>query len=150
MTRINADLKPELLLDQHLMAEYRELPMVFASLSRSMRSRSVKSILSSIPEKFTLNKGHVTFFYDKLLFLHNRYERLVNELYSRGYCLSEDRETYDYTKYPKEFQNNWYSTKEEDLIVVKRILEKHKMKPNWYKYKSDPIHTDLYRIMLTS
>lgn len=150
MTRINSNLKPELLLDQHLMAEYRELPMVFAALRRSLRTKSVRDVLESIPPRFTLNEGHVTFFYDKLLFLHNRYERLKDELRTRGVQISEDRAMYDYLEYPKEFQNNWTSTKIDDLVVITRIQEKHQMKPDWYKYLGDPITPDAYSYIILS
>ena len=61
MTRINA-VHPTVLTDQHLMAEYRELTMVMGSLKRSLNS---KNGLPPIPEKYTLNAGHVTFFYNK-------------------------------------------------------------------------------------
>lgn len=150
MTRINSNVKPELLLDQHLMAEYRELPMVFASLKRSLKTKSVSEVLASIPPLFTLNEGHVTFFYDKLLFLHNRYEFLKDELRSRGFQLDDDRAMYDYLEYPVEFQNDWVSTKDEDKVVITRILEKHAMKPEWYKYNGDPIHPDAYSLIIFS
>lgn len=150
MTRINSNVKPELLLDQHLMAEYRELPMVFASLKRSLKTKSISDVLSSIPPLFTLNEGHVTFFYDKLLFLHNRYEFLKDELRSRGFQLSDDRAMYDYLEYPTEFQNDWVSTKDEDKVVITRILEKHAMKPEWYKYLGDPIDPDAYSLIIFS
>jgi len=85
MTRINSDIDPKQLMDQHLMAEYRELPMVLSSLRRSLRTQSEREILKKIPPRFTLNKGHVLFFYNKLTFLKDRYTRIVDELLNRGY-----------------------------------------------------------------
>lgn len=74
MTRINANLDSTILTDQHLMAEYRELPMVISSLRRSLKTQSVNKVLKRIPKQFTLNKGHCLFFYNKLGFLGYRYE----------------------------------------------------------------------------
>lgn len=147
MTRINSNLNPEILFDQHLMAEYRELPMVYGSLTRSLRTQSVDKILSKIPRTFTLNKGHVTFFYDKLLFLEKRYERLKNHLIDRGFKLNENRNRYDINLFPKEFLNDWDSSKHDDEIVLLRIKEKFSMKPSWYRYYGQKIKMENYNDM---
>ena len=68
MTRINL-VSPEELTDQHLMAEWREIKMVPAALRRSLRTQSTQAVLKKIPSAFTLNKGHVTFFYNKIDYL---------------------------------------------------------------------------------
>ena len=138
MTRINADLRPRVLTDQHLMAEYRELPMVMASLRRSLRTRSVADIISGIPSEFTLNRGHVTFFYDKLLFLEERYGRLVAELQSRKFSLDPGRQL-DFTGIPPEFFNDWKQTTEAAETVRERIEGKLLMKPGWYRFRGCPI-----------
>ena len=62
MTRINIINVSELT-DQHLIAEYREITMVPAALNRTINSRNGLDV-NNIPKEFTLNKGHVTFFYD--------------------------------------------------------------------------------------
>ena len=62
MTRINI-IPVEDLTDQHLMAEYREIFMIGPALQKSLQSESWNS--NKIPNKFTLGKGHVMFFYDK-------------------------------------------------------------------------------------
>ena len=64
MTRINL-VNPKELTDQHLVAEYREIFMVGSSLQRSMKSKSWNKTINNIPKEFTLNKGHVTFLYNK-------------------------------------------------------------------------------------
>lgn len=139
MTRINSNLDPSILLDQHLMAEYRELPMVFAALKRSLRTKTTSSILESIPKKYTLGSGHVTFFYDKLLFLEKRYDRLILQLRARGYNLDANRHTYNSNDYPAEFLKDCDSTIDDDRLVVKRIREKYDMKPEWYKYFGEKV-----------
>ena len=74
MTRINV-VPPSELCDKHLIAEYRELPRVFA-LARPCQDA---------PKEYTLGKGHVKFFYDKLAFLRSRFINLVAECERRGF-----------------------------------------------------------------
>ena len=133
MTRINSNVDPKKLMDQHLMAEYRELPMVLASLRRSLKTQSEREVLKKIPPRFTLNRGHVLFFYNKLTFLKNRYDRLVNELHNRGYNLDQNR-TLDLNGIPSTFFNDWTATPADDAVLEQRIKEKIAMKPSWYKY----------------
>lgn len=80
MTRINADIDPALLERRHLVAELREIAMVPASLKRSLRTLTPESILPRIPKEFTLNDGHVLFFYDKIEFLRRRFKKLCEEM----------------------------------------------------------------------
>lgn len=82
MTRINI-IPVEALTGQHLVAEYRELPRVFALAHKA--SLSSKPFANRQPKEYTLGTGHVLFFYDKLLFLANRHKQLVNEMLARGY-----------------------------------------------------------------
>ena len=138
MTRINADYELKKLTDQHVMAEYRELPMVIAALKRSLRTQPINTVLKKIPNSFTLNKGHVTFFYNKLTFLSNRYERLIVELKERGYKLDENR-TLDFEGIPEVFFRDWKANDKDNLIIEARISEKIQMKPQWYKYYGKPI-----------
>jgi deoxyribonuclease (pyrimidine dimer) len=133
MTRINADYELKKLMDQHLMAEYRELPMVIAALKRSLRTQPVNTVLKKIPNSFTLNSGHVTFFYNKLTFLSKRYDRLVIELKERGYKLDGERKL-DFTGIPEVFFRDWQARDKDNLLVEARINEKIQMKPQWYKY----------------
>ena len=62
MTRINL-VEPSELTDQHLIAEYREITMVPGSLKRTLVSKSGYQE-KKVPKKFTLNGGHVYFFYN--------------------------------------------------------------------------------------
>jgi deoxyribonuclease (pyrimidine dimer) len=145
MTRINAGLSPKILTDQHLMAEYRELPMVYASLRRSRKTQTDSYILWSIPTQFTLNTGHVKFFYNKLEYLEQRYELLKQELYNRNYKLDPTRIYTDKVKmFPSHFYNNWYPDKTDNEIIKNRIVEKIKLKPTWYKYNNRPIEANEY------
>ena len=87
MTRINL-VPVQDLADQHLFAEWREIKMVPAALRRSLKTRNIGDILAGVPKRYTLNKGHVTFFFNKMLFLYDRYCELTEELDDRGYKLT--------------------------------------------------------------
>lgn len=132
MTRINL-VPPDELADQHLMAEYREMPMVPAALRRSLKTRKAEDIVKGIPKEFTLNKGHVTFFYDKLVYLKKRYEIVCDELRARGFNLDEKR-VLNIDNFPQNFYNDYVPTNTAYAIIRARIAERIAMKPNWYRY----------------
>lgn len=78
MTRINT-IDPADLLDQHLMAEYRELPRIFGVADPRR---------SGLPSSYRMGAGHVLFFFDKTSWLAQRHAAIVRELVVRGYNLS--------------------------------------------------------------
>ena len=83
MTRINL-VDPRTLDSRHLVAEYRELPRVFA-LIRADDARRAAGRTSPAPgPTYVLGKGHVRFFYDKALWLLERQKSLVAEMHRRG------------------------------------------------------------------
>lgn len=129
MTRINL-IDPEELHDQHLVAEYRELFMVGSSLQRSLKSPNWN--LAKIPKSFTLNKGHVSFFYDKGRYLSKRYKLLIKEMKNRGMNPDPDR-VFKREQWPDEFYLDWVASDHDKAIIRERIQEKIDMKPNWYK-----------------
>jgi deoxyribonuclease (pyrimidine dimer) len=149
MTRINV-IEPKQLTDQHLMAEYRELPMVGSALKRSIRS---KNGVPKIPSKYTLNTGHVTFFYNLGAYLERRYKSLIDELNNRGYKLDENR-IVDFDVFKDNgMYNDWNPDEPALRINVERIKQKLDMKIDWYKHYGKPIldkhevlnPTELYR-----
>ena len=132
MTRINSNLNPKILKRMHLVAELREITMVPASLRRSLRTIDASKIKNSIPKKFTLNAGHVKFFYDKLGFLQNRFNDLATEMERRGYKPDRSRiKAFD--GFDTMWYNSWSSTKDDDAIVVERINFRISQKPHLYK-----------------
>ena len=80
MTRINL-IDPSELHQKHLVAEYREIVRVF-DLARKCQHELHKK---KIPGAYTLGTGHVTFFYDKLRFVSDRYDSLCVEMVNRGF-----------------------------------------------------------------
>lgn len=132
MTRINSNLDPKLLKRMHLIAELREITMVPAALRRSLRTKTPGDILASIPKKFTLNAGHVKFFYDKQAFLHRRFDRLAEEMERRGYSPDRQRAQAFYG-FDAMWLNDWDSTATDDNIVIERINFRISQKPHLYK-----------------
>ena len=130
MTRINL-INVNELSDQHLIAEYREITMVPAALKRTLNSRN-GLILKNIPKNFTLNKGHVTFFYNKGQYLFNRYRLLINEMKKRGFYVDQTRK-FPKEVFPSELYNDWKPSSDDQKIIRKRISEKIQQKPNWYR-----------------
>ncbi len=146
MTRINV-IKPQYLLDQHLQAEYRELPMVNASLRRSLESPNWCTI--KFPCNYTLNTGHVTFFYNKHVFLKHRWHLLTAELRRRGVNVNPDERAVDFSVFDEvpidRKADAWQPTKADVQINVERILQRVSEKPNWYRYKNKPVTYIWYR-----
>jgi deoxyribonuclease (pyrimidine dimer) len=129
MTRINI-VEPFELTDQHLVAEYREIFMVGSSLQRSLKSKSWD--INSIPKRYTLNTGHVKFFYNKGKYLSKRYDELRKEMKSRGMNPDSSR-VFKREQWPNELWNDWRPRIEDYKIIRQRIKEKIDMKPDWYR-----------------
>lgn len=131
MTRINSNISPKLLKRMHLVAELREITMVTGSLRRSLMTSSKLMVLAGIPKKFTLNTGHVKFFYNKLTFLQKRFDTLCDEMERRGYNPDRSRRT-AFDGFDDRFYNDWTSTPEDDNIVHERIALRISQKPHLY------------------
>jgi deoxyribonuclease (pyrimidine dimer) len=129
MTRINV-VDPSELHDQHLVAEYREIFMVGSALQRSLRSPNWN--VNRIPKSFTLNKGHVSFFYDKGAYLHQRYLSLIAEMQKRGMNPDPER-TFKTEQWPTDLYLDWIPSETDKEIVRTRIRERIAEKPHWYR-----------------
>lgn len=90
MTRINAFIPVEELSDKHLIAEHREIKRIPNMVG------SGKAKLENIPEQFTLGKGHVKFFYNKLKYLYLRYAELYYECKKRGFNVTNYKGAWDF------------------------------------------------------
>lgn len=145
MTRINlvhvADLA-----DQHLFAEWREIKMVPAALRRSLKTRNIDDILAGIPKRYTLNKGHVTFFFNKMLFLYDRYNELTEELDTRGYKLTyHDLNFIFFRDIPEVFRTQeWEPNDDDKKVNIARILLRISEKPDWYKFQGEKLEPSFY------
>lgn len=137
MTRINL-VPPRELADQHLFAEFREIKMIPPSLRRSLVARGSMGVYLSIPAAYTLGKGHVSFFYDKGMYLVKRYEEIRKELNRRKINYNKDAlfdPEFTFTKFPI-LCRNYVPTEAALALIRARIAEKIAMKPDWYRWTS--------------
>jgi len=140
MTRINI-IDPKELADQHLVAEYREIFMVGSALQRSLKSPKWNETKETLPKDYTLNKGHIKFFFNKGEYLHDRYLDLIEEMKMRGMKPDPSR-VFKREQWPDELYKNW-KPNDKDLKIIKiRLQEKIDMKPDWYRY-SERIYGDM-------
>ena len=131
MTRINI-IEPRELTDQHLIAEYREIFMVGGSLNRTLNSK-VGYREDRVPKQYTLNTGHVYFFYNKGKYLHRRYKQLITEMKRRGFTPDKTRVFPTSVFKDNGLYNDWIPRVEDYKIIRQRIEEKIAMKPEWYR-----------------
>ena len=119
MTRINI-VPPSELTDQHLIAEYREITMVPAALKRTLLSKGGLR-KNKISTHYTLNTGHVYFFYNKGKYLHRRYDELIREMRLRGFTPDPNR-VFPYEVFMNnDLYNDWTPTIEDYKIILERI-----------------------------
>lgn len=116
MTRINLGIPPAQLTNKHLIAEHRELKRVPNAIAKG------KYNLKNIPSQFTLGKGHVSFFYDKLGYLKDRYVDLYNECLLRGFNVQNYEASWDGV--PQELMNGYVPTVRDIEIIRERIAER--------------------------
>jgi len=117
MTRINAGIPPSRLHDKHLLAEFRELTRI----PNAVRTRKA-DLTHPIPDVFTLGKGPVRFFYDKLGYLKTRYTSLCQECVHRGFKVTPHPEAWE--GIPKTYMNTWKPQKQDIALIEARIQER--------------------------
>lgn len=126
MTRINV-VPVEELSDQWLIAEYHELP------------RCIKQDIDTkyAPPHYKLGKGHMKWAKKHSLFLFERYNKLCMEMKHRGFTVN-----YSYTKFWHEYivtiksdnRHNYLASILDKEINISRLIEKYKLKPNYYTW----------------
>lgn len=121
MTRINVGVEPWELPDRLLLAEHREITRIPNAVREGRADLS-----QPIPEKFTLGAGHVRFFYDKLLYLEDRYESLYWECVSRKFQVTDKRSAFEFVYYTpfKRLYNNYEPTPQDRQLIIERIESK--------------------------
>lgn len=116
MTRINCGIHPTKLTRQHLIAEHREIKRIPNVIVKGNYS------LDGQPKEFKLGTGHVKFFYDKLLYLRNRYESIYTECVARGFNVTYYGDAWNGV--PQELMNDYIPTLRDAEIVEERIKER--------------------------
>lgn len=117
MTRINT-IPVQDLMDQHLIAEYREITRI-SKLARPLDDYGV----------YKMGAGHVKFFYNKGKYLRNRTQELYNECIKRGFNVTYK----EYQLHPEGLNKDWSPTNEDKKINLVRINEKLNQKPDFYR-----------------
>lgn len=116
MTRINVGVPPKELSRQHLLAEHREIKRIPNAIKEG------KAIVRDIPANFTLGKGHVKFFYNKLGYLRKRYMQIYDECLLRGYNVECYINAWD--GIPDKLMGDYDPTEEDIRIIRERIKER--------------------------
>lgn len=127
MTRINL-ISVEELSDQHLLAEYRELPRVI---------KQEHIYIGDATDRYVLGKGHVKWAIKHSIFCMYRYYKICEEMKYRGFQVNYPYE--DLAKLAEDKQIYWYSkmylpTEEDIEISRNRIIEKIEKKQDWYRW----------------
>lgn len=133
--RCNTGVNPKFLLDQHLIAEYRELMIPYGqiiSLKTKHPEKDDSFLLNNIPSKFKLGEGHIRFWRNKQLYLVKRHEVIIDEMRKRNFN-TNFRLIRD-SKLSDKFFGDYFPTREESMIVRERIVSRVKEKPQWYRY----------------
>jgi hypothetical protein len=118
MTRVNAGVDPALLHPKQLLAEHYEM----VRIPNSIRKGRAK-IDDKLPKAFTLGKGHVRFFYDKLDYLRARYFEVRSECVKRGFNVQDFSSAFDGIP-EKLFQSGWCPSAADRSLVVERIQQR--------------------------
>ena len=115
MTRINVGIPPKELHTKHLLAEHREIKRI-PNLAKK------KIDFTKIPNVFSLGKGHVLFFYTRLLYLKKRYEEIYAECLSRNYRVTYFGDSWNGV--PDNLMRDWSPTEEDIAQVRDRIAQR--------------------------
>lgn len=144
MTRINT-LHPKYLSDQHLMAEYRELPRVFTIVKKGKDKGKPGT-------EFKMGEGHVKFFYDKLDWLFTRYYDICTELMNRKYKINmiKPDDLWTVGNRSKHWSGNWKPTLKDHKVSCERLLHKLNTQNHTYHKCEVGILKNYYKQILES
>jgi len=118
MTRISVAVRGSELCDSHLIKERIEI----LRIPNAIKSGKAKVNLSKIPTTFTLGTGHVVFFYNRLKYLHDRYNELTEECIKRNFNVTDYSDAFD--GLPGHLYNNYIEKPNDRKILVERINER--------------------------
>ena len=134
--RCNVGIPPSVLADQHLVAESVELKMVPGLMRHRIR---VGSRQSAPPTSFTLGKGHMLFFTNKLKYLSRRLEEVNKEMRARGF--SPGMPDYiDSKEFGDKARHDWSPTSKDSQLVKDRITEKvNRKNDGFWRFHRQPV-----------
>lgn len=130
MTRINSAIHVKCLTDEHLLAEHREIKRLPYCLRKAIASGSI----DKIPVNFTLGKGHVLFFLDKMSFVLKRYSEIYSELIHRGFDVQDYSD--NWKGIDSKYFNKHNCDSEEKKLLIDRISDRimNSKKKCWHYY----------------
>ena len=140
MTRINL-VPPQLLTDQHLLAENKEINQLAGQMLKSLRSPNFS--YNELPMYYTLGTGHVRFWYRYGAFIRDRYDLVYTECKKRGFNV-----VYNFNdvwkSYDKWYNHDFTPSESQMQISIDRIKSKIEAKPDYYRYYGKPIDVQSY------
>jgi len=116
MTRISSGIRAVELCDKHLNKERVEILRIPNAIKNG------KAVVSGIPPDYRLGSGHVKFFYNKLEYLHKRYNELTEESNRRGFTNTDFSSAFD--DLPKHLYNDWDETEASREITRVRVNDR--------------------------
>lgn len=117
MVRVNVGISPGILMDEHLIAENVELQMLLKFIE--------KHPTGYIPEKFTLGKGHMSFFRNKAHYIIKKLIDVQQEMNKRKINVNKNwYEIMNNLKIPDWNFEDYDPTDDDRKIVLKRIVER--------------------------
>ena len=136
MTRINV-LAVQYLSDQHLIAEYRELPRIIKQHYN----------LKDDPLQYKLGKGHVKWAKIHEVFCIKRYKEICDEMQYRGFTVN-----FPYEALVKIYESDSLKETYKDYTVSEidkntnymRLKEKIDAKPNFYRWTNRSFEKSLF------
>lgn len=143
MTRINTHVP---ILDEHLRAartEYCRIPnSVLKYIDEDRIGALVKKIVDEQPKQYTVRtndnpaggKGHMLFFFNKLLFVRAQYVLVNGECAKRGFK-SDSWWPSDRNSDLRHFMHLWIPTKEDIILCMRRQIERIPAKPHIYGHR---------------
>lgn len=133
------------LLDQHLRAEYVEILMLSAALTKTLASKDGFTP-KKVPANYKLGDGHAYFFFNKGRYIHKRYLQVSYEMLNRGF---EATKKFPRELWPDHLYNDWEPDHLDFKPIRNRIAQKYLLKPDWYLFHKKKV-TRLKRIQVTS
>lgn len=119
MTRINVGIEVTELVREHLLEEHRGIRFI------PLLIKSGELTNKNQPKRFTLDWGHDKFFYDKQLFLLNRYKAVRKECQNRGIRVCDFESAWD--GIPEELMNDYVPNVRDKFLVQQRINKRLKL-----------------------
>lgn len=139
MTRINLT-HPNTLSNTHLVAEWNEAPRCITRCEARLSTGNS----SALPPRYTLGRGHESFFYDKLLFIGERLTLIHDEMRARGMrpdMLLLAKHHARILALPSHVQQDFVATDDELWLSRARL---YKRDPEHYRDWHDTLHSGMY------